>query len=510
MSFDNSQINKFAQMILASVTQSLLSQILVISVFYVLIWYVFAHRLRRFRIQKVKRAGGVQLRKEFGNTLIVILANVATTPLILVAQQLGWTKIYVDLNQYGLVYFIFSTILVFLISDAWFYWIHRALHHPKIYRYIHAVHHESLDTTPFTSLSFHFLEPLLLSAWIYIVIFLFPISIAAIGINQVIGLLNNIKSHLGYEFYPKWFEKTPLKYLVNSTHHNQHHTRYNGNYGLAFRFWDIAFKTEFDDYDQLVAKVKNSTNSVMITKNSVYHKLKISQIKSETSDTCSVYFEPTDERFYNYLPGQYINLRVKVGKIVYDRIFSLSSSPYLDKFLRITVKKHSVVTNYFLTKAKVGDEIEALYPCGDFNLELSRQASKNYLLIAGGSGITPLYSMLRSILQIEKESHITLLYANKTSESIIFGEELSKIQDESANLKVEHFISSQKRRLSKTDLEKYLKTYPDPQIFVCGPDSLKKATKDYLKELQFAKGVNEEDFADGYVGFLTAFKNLPA
>ncbi|GAB4370849.1 MAG: hypothetical protein Kow00121_11900 [Elainellaceae cyanobacterium] len=323
----------------------------------------------------------------------------------------------------------------------------------------------------------------------------------AIGINQVVGLLNNIKSHLGYEFYPKFFDKTPLKYLVNSTHHNQHHIRYNGNYGLSLRFWDLVFGTEFDDYDDVVNQVKNRKSPARIFDNSTYKKIKISRIVSETYETTSIYFESDDKNFYNYLPGQHINLRINVRGKIYERIFSLSSSPVVDNFLRITVKQHSVVTTYLRNEAKVGDEIQALYPCGDFSLWLNPGEAKDYLMIAGGSGITPIYSMIRSILTKEKDSRIILLYANKSREAIIFSQEIEELCLKYKNLKVLDFISD-RNRLDKDILSQCLQSQMNSEIYICGPTTLKKSVKSYLKDLGIStRRLREEDFADGYVRF---------
>jgi ring-1,2-phenylacetyl-CoA epoxidase subunit PaaE len=325
----------------------------------------------------------------------------------------------------------------------------------------------------------------------------------AIGINQVAGLLNNIKSHLGYEFYPRFFERSPFKYLVNSIHHNQHHTRYNGNYGLAFRFWDLAFGTEFDDYDQVVNRVKNRKTPATIVDNSIYRTLKISKIVPETAETTSIYFEPEDKNFYRYLPGQHINLRLKIAGKVYDRVFSLSSSPIIDNFLRITVKQNRVVTNYLRNVAQVGDEVQALYPNGDFNVWLNSDQSRNYLMIAGGSGITPLYSMIRSILEVEKNSKVTLLYANKSEETIVFAREIEALCRQFENFTALDFVSGQ-RRLGKDVLAQSLQNRMSSEIYVCGSANIKASMKTYLEDLGICKRqIHEEDFADGYVSFIS-------
>ena len=496
------QIHEFLLSLVQGFFQSFVSQAVIITIVYLLVWKLFAPKLKRFRIQPTKRAGATQIRGEIKNTVIVMLGGFITTPLILIAQQMGYTKIYIDPTQYGLAYLVFNTFILHLLGDTWFYFAHRLLHHPKIYKYIHAVHHQSLDTTPYTTLSFHFLEPIILSGFIYIAIFLFPVSVVAIGINQVVGLLINIKSHLGYEFYPKFFDRTPiLKYLVNSTHHNQHHTRYNGNYGLSFRFWDLIFGTEFDDYDQTVSQVKSRKKPVTIVDNSAYRTIKISKIIPETSETTSIYFEPKDKNFYDYLPGQHINLRINVEGKTYDRIFSLSSSPIVDSFLRITVKQNSIVTYHLRNTAKVGDEVKALYPWGQFNVWLNPNQNNNYLMIAGGSGITPIYSMIRSILAKEKSSRVTLLYANKSKEDAIFAQEIEKLSLENQRFTDVDFISGQKR-LDRDTLAQYLQNQINPEIYICGPARFKESVKKYLKDLGISKRqLHEEDFADGHISF---------
>lgn len=500
---DLSQIYSFLVSIVQGLVQSFVPQILIITTVYLLVWKLFAHRLRRFRIQPIKRAGTTQIKAEIKNSLIVILFGLVTTPVLLLLQNAGYIEIYVEPLQYGWRYLFLSATVLWVVNDIWFYFSHRLLHHPKVYRYIHAIHHESLDTTPYTALSFHYLEPIILTGGVYLCLLLFPISLVAIAVIQILGLLNNIKSHLGYEFYPKFFDRTPiLNQLVNSVHHNQHHTRYNGNYGLSLRTWDLLFKTEFDDYSQMVSQVKNRKAPASVIDNSTYKPLKISRIVPETSDTTSIYFQPKDDAFYNYLPGQHLNLRIKVKGRTYDRVFSLSSSPVVDDFLRITVKQNSIVTHHLRTEAQVGDEVQALYPAGEFKLWTSSNQAKHYLMIAGGSGITPLYSMIRSILANEKDSKVSLLYANKNKENAIFGQEIETLSREDERFTASDFISGQ-RRLSKAALASCLQNQANPEVYLCGPIGLKAAMKAGLKELGVGRQrIHEEDFADGYKGLL--------
>ncbi|MEM7772955.1 MAG: FAD-binding oxidoreductase [Cyanobacteria bacterium P01_A01_bin.37] len=267
------------------------------------------------------------------------------------------------------------------------------------------------------------------------------------------------------------------------------------------RFWDLLFGTEFDDYDEVVSQIKNRKKPAVIVDNSTYRTIKISKIVSETPEATSIYFEPEDRNFYDYLPGQHINLRIKVHGKVYDRIFSLSSSPVVDDFLRITVKQNSVVTHYLRNVATVGDEIQALYPWGNFNVWLSPSHKKHYLMIAGGSGITPIYSMIRSILAKEKDSNVTLLYANKSKENSIFSQEIENLSREYKQFTALDFISSQ-QRLDRNVLAQCLQNQVNPDIYICGPAGLKESMKAGLKDLGVSeRQLHEEDFADGHVSF---------
>ncbi|GAB4143502.1 MAG: hypothetical protein OHK0017_00970 [Patescibacteria group bacterium] len=253
-------------------------------------------------------------------------------------------------------------------------------------------------------------------------------------------------------------------------------------------------------------RVKNQPKDLQISENTTYHSLQITKIEQETADSCSIYFEPTDPQFYKYTPGQHLNLKIKIGHQIYYRVFSLSSSPVTDKFLRITVRRHSVVTNYLQNQAKVGDTLQALFPAGDFGLKLEPTNHKHYLLVAGGSGITPLFSILRSVLATEKNSQITLLYANRNRERAIFADELENLAAINQNFNLDHFFSNQKR-INQESLTPYL-TQPDiSDIYICGPDSLKQIVKQASQQISKDKTqlrIHQEDFADGFVSIFSA------
>jgi ring-1,2-phenylacetyl-CoA epoxidase subunit PaaE len=313
---------------------------------------------------------------------------------------------------------------------------------------------------------------------------------------QALGMINNIKSHLGYELFPGFFSKRPFKYLVSATNHSLHHTQYKGNYGLFFRFWDIWCGTELNTTQALFDEI-HERKDVVIIDNTVYQTLTIDNLVKENSDTMSVYFKPNQKQFYTYEAGQYLTIKVSINGKVHHRCFSLSSSPEVDNFLRITVKLNGVVSHYFYNDAVVGDTIESLLPVGNFVLK----PAVAYTMIAGGSGITPLFSMIRQLLYRDPHCHITLFYANKSPDTIIFGQELQILVEQYKHFHYQDFFSGQSR-IGKNDLTDLVGS----SFYICGPDSLKDTMHSYLTELNVDPAmIHIEHYADGYVPWFGLF-----
>jgi ring-1,2-phenylacetyl-CoA epoxidase subunit PaaE len=464
---------------------------------YVLIWVLLGKKLANRKIQLSKRAGWAQIKSEIIASLIASLGSTLFSMYVYSLKDQGLTQFYTEIGKYGMWYeFMVVGIMIFL-SDTWFYWFHRGMHQRSVYKYVHALHHKSLDVNPFTSNSFHMIESIMLTVWILPLVIFLPISPFSLGIVQALGMFNNLKSHLGYELFPGFFSKAPFHFLVTATNHSLHHTQYNGNYGLYFRFWDILCDTELNTTEKVFKDIHARKNAEVID-NTYYRPLVISKLIKETSDSVSVYFEPTDKAFYTYLPGQYLSIKVKIGNKTYERCFSISSNPDLDAFLRITVKLNGEVSHYFYETAVVGDRIDALLPVGDFSIDLTKN---DYLFVAGGSGITPLYSMIRTLLAKKPNANISLLYASKDAGQVIFGEELRDLKKKHANFELKEFYS-RKSRMGIDDFRDYL----NYTAYICGPDGLKDSVKKYLKTLGFKSSqINMEHYADGYTPWFGIF-----
>jgi sterol desaturase/sphingolipid hydroxylase (fatty acid hydroxylase superfamily) len=185
----------------------------------------------------------------------VLLAGVLTA-FITLLDQLGFMKLYSDFNSHSAVWGGLQLFVLIFFYDAYFYWTHRLMHHPKIYRWVHKTHHKSTDPSPLTIFSFHPLENLIEFLPFLLLPMLVPIFWPAFFLWQSLDLLNNLLAHLGYEIYPKnWVRLPLLKFKTASTHHNMHHERFKGNYGLYFTFWDKLMKTEFKDYNNRFEEV---------------------------------------------------------------------------------------------------------------------------------------------------------------------------------------------------------------------------------------------------------------
>ena len=161
----------------------------------------------------------------------------------------AYTQIYTDINEFAIWWIPVSVILALIIHDTYFYWMHRTLHHPKLFKTIHLVHHKSVNPSPWASYSFHLFEAITESLIFPIIVLLMPMHPLALMLFGLSSFLINVYGHLGFEILPKWYRYTPFFEIMNtSVHHNLHHEKFKGNYGLYFRVWDRIMKTENPNY----------------------------------------------------------------------------------------------------------------------------------------------------------------------------------------------------------------------------------------------------------------------
>ncbi len=168
------------------------------------------------------------------------------------------TTYYKDINQYGKWYFFLAFPIMTLLHDTYFYWMHRLIHHPALFKWIHVTHHQSTNPSPFAAYAFHPLEAILEAGVLVVFIFTIPIHKFHLLFFFLFMILYNVYGHLGWELYPKGFNKHWLgKWINTSVNHNMHHQYFKGNYGLYFLFWDRMMGTIRKDYDQHFDEVKS-------------------------------------------------------------------------------------------------------------------------------------------------------------------------------------------------------------------------------------------------------------
>ena len=195
--------------------------------------------------------------REIGYSFLTIAIFSTVGTLIFILRKHGYTKIYTNFSDHSVAYFIFSVVLFIVMHDTYFYWSHRLMHWKKIYKYVHKVHHLSLDPTPWAAFAFHPLEALAEIGILPIMVFLVPLHPLAILAWVLYQSGMNMLGHLGFELFPSGFVKGPVtKWYNTATHHNMHHKHFNCNYGLYFNFWDRILGTNHERYEEEFEKIK--------------------------------------------------------------------------------------------------------------------------------------------------------------------------------------------------------------------------------------------------------------
>ncbi|MEZ4884305.1 MAG: sterol desaturase family protein [Chitinophagales bacterium] len=214
-----------------------------------LIFYVFFKQ--HFHKNKIQASSEKRKRfvSEVKNSLVTLAVLATTGALVFFSPFRAYTTIYADIHTFPLWWIPVSVVLSLVIHDTYFYWMHRLVHGKTLFRLVHRTHHESVNPSPWTSYSFHILEALLENLILFILVFTLPLHPIALILFGLVSFTINVYGHLGYEIMPQWYRHSFLFEVVNtSVHHNLHHKKFHGNYGLYFRFWDRLMGTENPDY----------------------------------------------------------------------------------------------------------------------------------------------------------------------------------------------------------------------------------------------------------------------
>jgi ring-1,2-phenylacetyl-CoA epoxidase subunit PaaE len=228
-----------------------------------------------------------------------------------------------------------------------------------------------------------------------------------------------------------------------------------------------------------------------------FEKLRIKQIKKETPDCVSIVFDIPEElqQHFSYKHGQHLTMRTFINDEEVRRSYSLCSSP-LDKEWRVAVKKAEggLFSSFANEKLKQGDILEVMPPLGHFYTEVDPSQKKSYVAFAAGSGITPVLSIIKTVLSTEPQSDFTLVYGNRNRSSIIFREELEALKNNYINrLSIIHVLSREmtdaeinygRINTAKCKLlfDKKVIDMNADEFFICGPEEMIFTVKNFLEQ----------------------------
>ena len=244
-----------------------------------------------------------------------------------------------------------------------------------------------------------------------------------------------------------------------------------------------------------------------------FHSLQVSDIRQETPHCVSIAFHIPEnlQEAYQFRAGQYITIRKTIGGEELRRSYSLCSSPSESDF-RIAVKKvkDGRFSSFACHELTVGDSLDVMTPDGKFSPDIERNPGCHYLAFAAGSGITPILSILKTILATDAEASFTLVYGNQSMQHIIFREEIEALKNRyMQRLHVIHLLSREKLEADilngRIDENKCSQLFDEllslpsyQQFFVCGPESMILSVKDFLMQHQVdERAIHIELFSTG-------------
>jgi sterol desaturase/sphingolipid hydroxylase (fatty acid hydroxylase superfamily) len=217
---------------------------------FLVFWVIFRKKMSARLIQK-KFPASSHIRREIGYSILTIMIFAANGVAITYLNLHGMGSVYTDPGKFGLFYFVLSFPLSVFLHNTWFYWTHRWMHQPSIYKHVHKVHHLSTNPSPWAAYSFHPLEALVQAGigWIHTV--LIPMPVHALVFFGIFTISYNVMGHLSMEIFPKGMSSKRWFFWHNTpTHHNMHHRFFNCHYSLYFNIWDRLMGTMHPDYDK--------------------------------------------------------------------------------------------------------------------------------------------------------------------------------------------------------------------------------------------------------------------
>ena len=222
------------------------------------ILFVFRRMLAQRRIQD-RHAGWKDIRREVTYSLLTIVIFSLVGFGTYFGGQHGLFRLSAEMPT--LWSGLFDFVVIVLAHDTYFYWAHRTMHHPRLYRHFHRLHHRSVTPTPWTAYSFAPLEAVVEAAFLPLIFLFLESSHIVVFAFTSHMIVRNVIGHAGVELFPKrWLQWPIARLITTTTHHDLHHSGFRWNYGLYFTWWDRLMGTEHPHYrERFLASVANNT-----------------------------------------------------------------------------------------------------------------------------------------------------------------------------------------------------------------------------------------------------------
>lgn len=246
-----------------------------------------------------------------------------------------------------------------------------------------------------------------------------------------------------------------------------------------------------------------------------YYDLTVKRIVNETKDAVSIWFEQPATKKITYKSGQFLTLIIPINGKEVRRAYSLCSSSFTDEELAVAVKRvdNGLMSNWLPDNLKQGQTVKVMEPMGQFTTEFAPANKRHIVMFAGGSGITPMLSIIKSLLTQEPDSIVSLIYCNRDIDSIIFKDELSKWETKyEGRLHVIHILDNAPMNwqgysglLNPEMLKKLFERIPEwgndkTTYLMCGPEGMMKNVETLLDQHAIPKErVFKESFVQGTI-----------
>jgi ring-1,2-phenylacetyl-CoA epoxidase subunit PaaE len=268
---------------------------------------------------------------------------------------------------------------------------------------------------------------------------------------------------------------------------------------------------------------KKKSKDKEVVKDSRYKSMIVREVIQVAKESVNVVFEKPESDF-NYQPGQFITIIKEVDGKKIRRAYSLCTTPFEDEYPAVTVKRvpGGAMSNHINDTFKAGDEIEIMEPMGMFVTEFHAEAARQIVFLGGGSGITPLYALMRSVLIKEPNSKVALVYGNRSEEYIIFKKQLAELDSRfPGRVKIVHILEEDPNKVASysgrptpamiagiaDDLGEKDKT----EYFICGPAPMMEVISTGLAQAGITQEqIRMESFEAGKTSPLEIIDSKPA